>query len=224
MPTEKLIYVPKNWSVSYVDETGNEHNNVALRADAEYRIVANGVEKIVTIAGITLVEDKTLIDAKIVLTDGYMNVIGATAERIDLDTITSIERVRSRYVRANRSNKDISVDENSKIFTFAFDNEKYPSKYRISIHANEFVALAVRDTRVNSTRTYYGHIVDVDGNTIIFCRYISNNGVREIRPEFKVNVGDLLGIYRYELNFEKFEEAPVKEEETSETNIEISAE
>ena len=52
MSNEKLVYVPRNWKVTFVDAIGNEHKDVVLCANAEYRIVEGGIPYNATIAGI----------------------------------------------------------------------------------------------------------------------------------------------------------------------------
>ena len=95
------------------------------------------------------------------------------------------------------------MQSTNEFFTFAFDTQRYEKNYRISIYAGEFIGLAVNDPfKEGSTKTMYGTIVDVDpnNNTIIFARYLSNRGIRDMRPEYKVAIDSLLGIYRYELS------------------------
>ena len=219
--SEKLVYVPRNWKVSYVDAIGNEHKNVALRANAEYRIVEDGIPYITTVAGICTEDDKTFIIAKVLLYPGFMNAMEKTNNRrFDVNKVTEITRVSTKYLKTVRSmrNNDKKIDE--EIFTFAFDSEKYSSQYRISVYAGEFVALALKDPADpnKKSRSVYGHIVgvDTDKDELKFARYICNRGVRDVY-EYTISLASLLGIYRYELEIADYIEEQPKEVETSET-------
>ena len=207
--SEKLVYVPRNWKVSYVDEKGNEHENVALRANGVYRIVEDGIPYNATVSGIRVEEDKTYIVAKVLMYPGFMNVMEKVEDRrFDVNKVTEITRVAVNYNKTYRSMRDKS--SNNDIFTFAFDSDKYPnSQYRISVYAGEFVALAVKDPRDSNqkSRSIYGHIVDVNPKTneIKMSRYASNRGVRNVF-DYTVKLESLLGIYRYELEIAEFVE------------------
>lgn len=221
--SEKLVYVPRNWKVSYVDEIGNEHENVALRANAEYRIVENGIPYYATIGGIRTEDDKTYIMAKVLMYPGFMNVMEKVENRrFDINDVTEITRIKTTYVKTTRSNRDKSTSNN--IFTFAFDSEKYPSQYRISVNAGEFVALAVKDPYDSNrkTRSVYGHIIDVDANSgeIKMSRYAATHGIRNVY-EYTVKLDALLGIYRYELDIADYVEKVSDETNTVTTNTEV---
>ena len=202
MSTEKLVYVPRNWKVKIVDETGYEES-ITLRANEEYRIVENGIPYVTTVSGIRTEGDKVYILAKVMMHPGFMNVMEkATDRRFCVDDITDIRRTTSTYVKTTRSNREKIVKEGANIFTFAFDSEKYPSQYRISIYAGEFVCLALRNDNPNApkrVRSIYGHIIDVNGNQIKVARYVTSRGIRDVY-EYTVDLSALLGIYRYELD------------------------
>jgi hypothetical protein len=227
--SEKLVYVPRNWKVSYVDEVGNEHENVALRANAEYRIVENGIPYNTTVAGIRTEEDKTYILAKVMMANGFMNVMERVEDRrFDVNDVTEITPIVTKYVKSVRSIRNKSSDD--EIFTFAFDSDKYNSQYRISVYAGEFVALALKDPSDSNkkSRSIYGHIVSVDdvSGEIKFSRYVSNRGVRDVYP-YTVSLDSLLGIYRYELEISDYVEPRTNEEDAPnvvETTAEESAE
>ena len=77
--------------------------------------------------------------------------------------------------------------------------------------------MAVKDVNDpnKKSRALYGHVVDVVGDTVKFCRYISNHGVRNIYDN-EISINSLLGVYRYELGIEegplpKEDEKPVEE-------------
>ena len=218
MSNEKMVYVPRNWKVSYVDEFGNEHNDVEIRINSEYAIVSNGEMHYLTVAGIRVEagengEEKKFIIAKVLLYPGTMNVIKKAEDvRIDLDTVTSISTVSSNYRRVTYSNRN--KDNNGEnVYTFAFDTEKYSSKYKISINAGEFVSLAVKDINDpnKKSRSFYGHIISVDSDTIKFSRYVSNKGVRDVYTQ-NIPLASLLGVYRYALDFESEKQPEPKEE------------
>lgn len=202
MSTEKLVYVPRNWKVKIVDETGYEES-ITLRANEEYRIVENGIPYVTTVSGIRTEGDKVYILAKVMMHPGFMNVMEkVTDRRFCVDDITDIRRTTSTYVKTTRSNREKVVKEGANIFTFAFDSEKYPSQYRISIYAGEFVCLALRNDNPNApkrVRSIYGHIIDVNGNQIKVARYVTSRGIRDVY-EYTVDLSALLGIYRYELD------------------------
>ena len=203
MSTEKLVYVPRNWKVKYVDETGYEES-IALKANAEYRIVENGIPYNITIAGLRTEDDKVYILAKVMMYPGFMNVMEkVTDRRFCVDDITEITPTTSTYVKTTRSNRDKIVKEDANIFTFAFDSEKYPSQYRISVYAGEFVCLALRNDNPNApkrVRSIYGHIIDVDSESgkIKVSRYVTSRGIRDVY-DYTVDISSLMGIYRYAL-------------------------
>lgn len=198
---KKLVYVPKSWKVSYVDISGNEHNDIPIRVNKEYQITeSNGNVSVVTISGINRENDKSKLVVKVKLSTGTMNVMTKLDNAtIDLDQIVDITPAITEYVRTKekRSMQDIPM------FTFAFDTN-YPTQYRISIYAGEFVALAVnRSVPTNTGKnkySIYGHIenVDTDAGIIKFMRYTTNKGVRDVYP-MDIAIDDLLGVYRYEL-------------------------
>jgi len=144
---------------------------------------------------------------------------------IDLDTVTDIIPIISKYVKSTNSNRNKDIDE-EKSFTFAFDTEKYSSKYRITVNAGEFVSLAVKDINEpnKKSRSYYGHITDVDSDNgkIAFTRYISNHGVRDIR-KISLPISALLGVYRYELAIE-VKESIEKIDEVAPESVETTVE
>ena len=202
MAYEKIVYVPRNWKVSYVDTAGNKHNDVELRVNSGYRITTNDAVHYVTIGGIRTEENKNYIVAKVIMVPGTMNVMKKAEDvKIDVDTVIDIAEVSSTYHKLFRSNRE-KASESENVFTFAFDTEKYSTKYRISINAGEFVSLAVKDIKDpnKKSRSFYGHIIDVDNNAgiIKFSRYITNKGVRDVFIQ-NIPLTSLLGVYRYEL-------------------------
>ena len=152
---------------------------------------------------------------------GVMNVMEKVVDRrFDLNDVTEISRITTKYVKTTRSNRD-KKEHDANIFTFAFDSDKYPSQYRISVYAGEFVALAIKDPADpnKKKRSIYGHIVDVDteNNSIKFARYVAKNGIRDVYENYNVSLNGLLGIYRYELEISDYvEETPVESEATTE--------
>ena len=224
MSTEKLVYVPRNWKVNYVDETGHD-KSIALKANAEYRIVENGIPYNTTIAGIRTEENKVYILAKVMMYPGFMNTMEkVTDRRFCVDNITDIHPVTSTYVKSTRSNRDKVVKEDANIFTFAFDSEKY-SQYRISVYAGEFVCLAMRNDNPNAPkhiRSVYGHIIDVNGDKIKVSRYVTSRGIRNVY-DYTVDLASLLGIYRYELEISDKVEEVVNDTDVVETTTEVAA-
>lgn len=219
--SKKVVYVPRNWKVSYVDAIGNEHENVELRANAEYKIVEDGNEYIATLAGVRTEEDKTFIFAKVILHAGYLNVMEkAENHAFDLNKVTEITRISTTYLKANRSIRDQGELADNEMFTFVFDSDRYPNQYRITIRTGEFVALAIKNAINPNTKStsVYGHIVDVDTNAGIvkIAEYVCNRGVRDV-VEKTIDLATLLGIYRYELQFGEYvdrrSQAATKEEE-----------
>ena len=214
---KKVVYVPKSWKVSYVDISGNEHKDVALRVNKEYQFTkADGTTTVVTIVGINRENDKSKILVKVKLNAGTMHVMTKMENiTIDLDDIVDITPVVTEYVKTKerRTLQDIPM------FTFAFDTI-YPTQYRIGIYAGEFVALAInRNIPANDGKnkySIYGHIMNVDTNAgiIKFMRYSTNKGVRDVYP-MDIAIDDLLGVYRYELKIRP-EEASEATNNTSE--------
>ena len=215
---KKVVYVPKTWKVSYVDLLGNEHKDVTLSVNKEYKITkSNGDVSVVTISGIKREEGKTTIVVKIALVSGTMHTMTKFEHiGIDLDQVVDITPVHTEYVRT----KEKREHNNIPMFTFAFDTN-YPTQYRISIYAGEFVALAInRSVPTNVTKTkhsIYGHIenVDTDAGIIKFMRYSTNKGVRDVYP-MDIAIDELLGVYRYELKINCVDIEPKVEETTEE--------
>ena len=198
--TKKVVYVPRNWKVSYTDRGGIEHTD-NLWANREYQIVVNGTTHNVTVAGIRSENGRAYIVPKVELFNGFMNTMVKLVDtKYWIDEITEIHLVTSKYVKTKRSIRNEKID--APIFTFAFDTEKYASQYRISVAAGEFVELAMKDpTDPNKkSRSIYGHIVDVDSDAgkLKFARYVSKRGVRDIY-DYTIELDTLLGIYRYNL-------------------------
>lgn len=223
--SKKVVYVPRNWKVSYVDAIGNEHENVELRANAEYLIVEDGNTYHATLAGVRTEGDKTFILAKVFLNAGYMTVMNKVENHLfDLNKVTEITRISTIYAKSTRSIRDHKNVNEAETFTFVFDSEKYASQYRITIIAGEFVALALKDPvdPNKKCRSIYGHIADVDSrnNEIKFVEYVCNRGVRDV-VEKTIDLNTLLGIYRYELQFGEYAEKkkPVTEEATEATEV-----
>ena len=216
MSNEKLVYVPRSWMVSFNDANGVLHENVMLKANREYAIVTDGKKIVITVVGIRSNEEtsKEYILSKIVLHDGYMRVMEKQEVAIDLDTVTEITEVKSKYVKAARSIKTMGKD--TQAFTFAFDSEKYSSQYRITVYAQEFVALALKSESDFNKKsgTIYGEIKDVipENNEILIYRYVSNKGVRDVYP-MSIDLSSLLGVYRYDLEIE-YKDTSEDEEET----------
>ena len=106
--------------------------------------------------------------------------------------------------------------KDTQAFTFAFDSEKYSSQYRITVYAQEFIALALKsESDFNKkSRTIYGEIKDVipENNEILIYRYVSNKGVRDVYP-MSIDLSSLLGVYRYDLEIE-YKDTSEDEEET----------
>ena len=210
MTTKKTLYVPRNWKVSYSDASGNEHKDVTIRANAEYRITeSNGKESIVTISGIHTENDKTLLVAKVLLKAGTMFTMTKLKHiGINLANVVDITPVVTTYAKAPRG-KRVPGDD-IPVFTFAFDTERYPTQYKVTVQAGEFVALAIKDPKDpnKGRRSIYGHITSVneDSNSIEFSRYISKKGVRDVY-EMTVELDQLLGIYRYELQIDSIAKA-----------------
>lgn len=215
---KKTVYVPRNWNVSYTDATSNEQKNVVLRTNGEYRIVENGVEHFVTVAGIRTENDKAYILVKVKMVNGFMNVMDKPEDyRIYLENVTEIVPVKAEYVQDRRPR---NMDTDMQSFTFVFDTQKYSSKYHITVTEGEFVALALKDLVDPSKKSYsiYGHItnVDSDAGEIEFMRYgVANKGVRNVYP-YTVKLDALLGVYRYALKISD----QVIEEEVVETTEE----
>lgn len=223
--SKKVVYVPRNWKVSYVDAVGNEHENVELRANAEYRIVEDGITYIATLAGVRTEDDKTFILAKVILNPGYMSVMEKVENRLfDLNKVTEITRISTIYSKTTRSIRDHKNVNEDETFTFVFDSEKYTSQYRITIVAGEFVALALKDPADpnKKCRSIYGHVIDVDSrnNEIKFAEYVCNRGVRDV-AEKTIDLTTLLGIYRYELQIGEYsEKKKITNEEATTENTE----
>lgn len=207
--SEKVVYVPRSWNI-----TISNGDSYSLRANEEYRIVmADGSCHDMTIGNIVNKDGKTFIIPKVLMYRGAMNVMKKVSTiEIDAHDIENISAITTSYNRANRSSHDID-GKNSNSFTFAFDTDKYSSQYRITIYQGEFVCLALKNNyeSMRSTRSIYGHIVDagIDNGEMIFMRYVSKSGVRDVYP-ISVKMDTLLGIYRYELGIEVEETATEK--------------
>lgn len=215
MPNKKTVYVPRNWKIDFVDGNGNEHKGYTLRANEEYRIVVGGIPYNASISGIRTEDGKTYIVTKVLMYAGSMTVMEKVSERFDVADISDITPISTKYVKTTRSNRDKHADAD--MFSFAFDTEKYTSQYRISIYAGEFVSLALKDPYDPNrrTRSIFGHIIDVDDekNEVVFCRYVTNSGVRDI-IETRINLNTLLGVYRYDLEISDKEQTASTSEET----------
>lgn len=221
---KKMIFVPCSWNVTFDTIDGIE-KTVAVSPNEDYRVTVDGNVRYLTFKGVTETpEAHTVMNAQYELVPGYMSVIREINEDIDIDRITDIQRVHTKYTSVQRSAKDfIKEEDEDSSFTFLFDTKNYSSKYRITILTDEFVSMVVRDaSRPTGTKTLFGHIVDVDDDdNIVFCRFISNKGVRDLRPHYVVKIEDLLGIYRYELEVEDYKEVKkaeavdVKEDEVT---------
>ena len=198
-----VIIVPKTFKINLIDKVGNE-KSVTLSPKEEYKFtMTDGSVRYATIKTVKDTKDgKTEIQLAYELNPGYWDVITKCEDILSSDDIADVERIYSSYDFVKRRFRDIQAN-NNEVFTFAFDTQKYEKNYRISVYAGEFIGLAVNDPfKEGSTKTMYGTIVDVDpnNNTIIFARYLSNRGIRDMRPEYKVAIDSLLGIYRYELS------------------------
>ena len=196
-----VIIVPKTFKINLIDKVGNE-KSVTLSPKEEYKFtMADGSVRYATIKTVKDKDGKSEIQLAYELNPGYWNVITKCEDILSSDDISEVERIYSSYDFVKRRFRDMTSD--SEVFTFAFDTQKYEKNYRISVYGGEFIGLAVNDPfKEGSTKTMYGTIVDVDpnNNTIIFARYLSNRGIRDMRPEYKVAIDSLLGIYRYELS------------------------
>ena len=73
-------------------------------------------------------------------------------------------------------------------------------RFSRSAPVNPAVALAVKDINDSNkkSRSFYGHVIDVNDEIIKFSRYISNHGVRDVYT-MEIPINTLLGVYRYEL-------------------------
>lgn len=208
---KKMIFVPCSWNVTFDTIDGIE-KTVTVSPNEDYRVTVDGNVRYLTFKGVTETPAEnphTVMNAQYELVPGYMSVIREINEDIDIDRITDIQRVHTKYTSVQRSAKDfIKEEDEDSSFTFLFDTKNYSSKYRITILADEFVSMVVRDaSRPTGTKTLFGHIVDVDDDdNIVFCRFISNKCVRDLRPHYVVKIEDLLGIYRYELEVEDYKE------------------
>ena len=197
-----VIIVPKTFKINLIDKVGNE-KSITLSPKEEYKFtMTDGSVRYATIKTVKDTTDgKTDIQLAYELNPGYWDVINKCEDILSSDDISDVERIYSSYDFVKRRFRDMQSD--NEVFTFAFDTQKYEKNYRISVYAGEFIGLAVNDPfKEGSTKTMYGTIVDVDpnNNTIIFARYLSNRGIRDMRPEYKVAIDSLLGIYRYELS------------------------
>lgn len=218
---KKLIFVPRNWGINYTDATGNDVS-IMLAAPEEYEITkADGTTVYCTVKEVVRENNdesgnrKVFIKPAFLMLPGYTHVIERNENiMIDVDDIVSIKNVKSVYSRASRHSKDIS-EEFEESFTFAFDVDGYDKRYRITIGSGEFVALSVKDNRRggDARKTIYGEVYGVDeDDNVLFVRYLSHKGVRYDRPNYKVALSDLLGIYRYELQFMDAAEAKAAKE------------
>ena len=196
-----VIIVPKTFKINLIDKVGNE-KSITLSPKEEYKFtMSDGTVRYATIKTVKDKDGKTEIQLAYELNPGYWDVINKCEDILSSDDISDVERIYSSYDFVKRRFRDMQSD--NEVFTFAFDTQKYEKNYRISVYAGEFIGLAVNDPfKEGSTKTMYGTIVDVDpnNNTIIFARYLSNRGIRDMRPEYKVAIDSLLGIYRYELS------------------------
>ena len=196
-----VIVVPKTFKINLIDKVGNE-KSITLSPKEEYKFtMTDGSIRYATIKTVKDKDGKSEIQLAYELNPGYWDVINKCEDILSSDDISDVERIYSSYDFVKRRFRDMQSD--NEVFTFAFDTQKYEKNYRISVYTGEFIGLAVNDPfKEGSTKTMYGAIVDVDpnSNTIIFARYLSNRGIRDMRPEYKVDIDSLLGIYRYELS------------------------
>ena len=151
-----------------------------------------------------------------------MNVMKPSNQTIALEDVVGISAIDIVYERTKRvykSDKDTPTTEG---FTFAFDTNKTPSQYRITVYKGEFLSFAAKYN--GATRTYYGHITNVDETSVTILRYMSTNGVRSLRKHVKIKIEDLLGIYRYALKTEDVKTAPDSEDGNASDGAGVSEE
>ena len=209
---KQVFFVPKQYGITYKNQEG-EDVKFTFQTNRVYQVdTKDGQSHIITVANIEserTPDGKRRIRAQVEFTPGYMNVMKASNLVLDIDDIVNIEIVDVLYERSKRVFKDPKSAPDTESFTFAFDTNKKPSQYRITVYAGEFLSFAAKYNGDN--RTYYGHITSVDETTITILRYMSVNGVRSVRKKVHIKLEDLLGIYRYSLMVEPLQEVVVDE-------------
>lgn len=218
MNKEKIVYVPKSWTIPYTKIDGKDESIVVYN-NAEYAFTMDdGANIICTIDNVTTTSkdgvDFLNIHPKTIITPGiYTPVVEATEEdAFSVEHVVDISRVVAEYVRDIRSIKDIDNSCGDQVYTFAFNTERYPNnKYMISILDSEFVVLNIRNPRGSredrtDVRKMFGHIISFKDGQIVFERYLTLSGCRSTRIQ-KYNVANLLGVYRYRLEVVTEEEA-----------------
>ena len=193
---KKMIYVPKKFKVTIGD------NSRTLFSNKEYNIVMKDGSRY---NGTIKDANETTLGLGIEFTEGYMLAMKEADREIMLEDVTEIFPIRTKYVKAKRSIKE--MPKGAETFTFSFDIPGYSTPYKITILAEEFVALSVVGKNNGETVSLYGHIMDFTDQTIKFRRYISNKGERKI-VDTDVAVANVLGVYRQtlEIDFTKKEE------------------
>ena len=202
MANNKIIKIAKNWNIKVGETT------MTIGDNEDYRIsLSDGTTRVVTIAGLNF-EDSVPTGLKVALDieEGSFNPIDVSDEILNFDNIDDVERVHVKYNRTRRNvgNDGYYWGDDPQYFTFILPGRDGREDYRITVAKGEFIALAVR-AKDGKGRTLYGEITDVDDNGVIhFRRYLSNNSVRSILPDYKVNTADLRGVYHYEILVEDY--------------------
>ena len=220
---ERVIRVPKGWTIEYCDMDA-QTQTVRLTANKEYIFETNnGRERsqIVTIGDVTPVgkEGVLAIIPNLVITPGFMNSVQPyKGKAIKVPELTKIEEVQTGY-KSDRRTKKTMIGFSGKPDTFVFDKPNGAGEYRISIYTGELLAFSIKDDRPNSksnSRSIYGIYKGFDQKTneVIIDRLLASNGVRQLRNNVRIALDTLYGMYRYTL-IVKEPEAPEVPEDTS---------
>lgn len=201
----QVIFVPKQNAITYTNRDGEEMQ-INLQSNRVYKVeMKDGKVHYITVAAVEIDKEpngKRRIRAGVEFHPGYMNVMKNSNIVLNIDNIVHVETVDVRYEREKRIYNEKNPAPTTDGFTFAFDTNRTPAQYRITVYKGEFLSMAVKYN--DATRTYYGHITNVNDTTITILRYVSVNGVRTIRKHIHIMIEELLGIYRYRLTMAPF--------------------
>ena len=228
MAKNRIIHAPRTYKIEYRDDNGEPvEMSLALNREYEVRCV-DGTKRFVTIRNIT--SEKTnntpSIEFDLQINPGFMGVLTQYREIVPVDQIREIKLVHATYTRSKRSYRkgtENAVERpDTESFTFEFKSFYYSRPYRLIVYANEFVALitsGVNGSRINN----YGCIEDVTDTDIIFTKYVNEWGNRSIQCGVHIPIADLIGIYRFTMGIEPYDESK-RSKKKDETKDDVPAE
>ena len=212
MKSNKVIYIPRGYEAKYKNPDGTE-TSINLRPNREYLITLNNGEKFyTTIASVSkdkALDGKQKITLGINLEPGFMNVMENDGVEVYMEDVCSIEPMHAKLIKDFRNYKKGGTPRpKGEFFTFAFNTAKFDTPYKITVYAGEFVSMVVANPDSEKGRdVIYGTINNIDDNdNIIATRYVNTKGIRTVEENYVFPSKSLLGIYRYRLEIEPYDE------------------